>query len=166
MRDTHLFDHSSMADYQREEAKHSPEMLRSARAAFALKSRIVRFGVTCLLRFRYGWPPDVRWYERVREGNGDRFVHPGPRPARWGASADGRDLRRLPAERVVHREWLTERDEDGTRLLDRERDRVREEIELGLSSGRTIIPVLPGTSISTNTATSSATSGQPARPGR
>ncbi|HEX6354219.1 TIR domain-containing protein [Actinophytocola sp.] len=43
---------------------------------------------------------------------------------------------------LVHREWLTERDDDGTRLLDRERDWVREEIEIGLSSGKTIIPVL------------------------
>jgi TIR domain len=45
---------------------------------------------------------------------------------------------------LVHREWLTERDENGTRLLDRERDWVREEIELALKSGKRIIPILLG----------------------
>lgn len=43
---------------------------------------------------------------------------------------------------LVHQGWLTERDEEGTRLLDRGRDWVREEIELGVKYGKSIIPVL------------------------
>lgn len=43
---------------------------------------------------------------------------------------------------LVHEEWLTERDESGTVLLRRERDWVREEIELALASDVKVIPIL------------------------
>jgi hypothetical protein len=43
---------------------------------------------------------------------------------------------------LVHREWLTDRDDDGTPLLRRDRDWVREEIEIALEAGKKIIPVV------------------------
>lgn len=45
---------------------------------------------------------------------------------------------------VIHEEWLTEADASGTRLLLRERDWVRREIEIALRLGLKIIPVLVG----------------------
>jgi hypothetical protein len=43
---------------------------------------------------------------------------------------------------LVHREWLTEQDEHGTPLLERDRDWVREEIEVALKTGKKIVPVV------------------------
>ena len=45
---------------------------------------------------------------------------------------------------VVHADWLAAVDEHGTRLLDRERDWVREEIEIALEAGKPVVPVRLG----------------------
>ncbi|HEX4705113.1 MAG TPA: toll/interleukin-1 receptor domain-containing protein [Pseudonocardiaceae bacterium] len=43
---------------------------------------------------------------------------------------------------VIHDGWLNERDADGARLLDRDRDWVRMELEIALASDKMIVPIL------------------------
>jgi hypothetical protein len=45
---------------------------------------------------------------------------------------------------VIHPQWLTARDEQGRRLIDREGDWVRTEIEIALDAGKPVIPLLLG----------------------
>jgi len=45
---------------------------------------------------------------------------------------------------VIHRGWLDDRDDSGTRLIDRDRDWVREEIEIAIGAGKPVVPVLLG----------------------
>ncbi|MPZ81011.1 MAG: TIR domain-containing protein [Actinophytocola sp.] len=84
-------------------------------------------------------------YQRLRDYFGKEQVFLDRESISLGATYWDEIYKRVPDVDVllvlVHREWFTERDENGTRLLDRERDWVREEIELGLKSGTRIIPV-------------------------